>query len=105
MIKLSDAPKIDQRLIEHVIHFIRDTRWQQLPQAIQHQTRRCLLDALGALIAGAVTPVARLVAEIACSQFRGEDATILFHGNRAPACCRLFWLPRKWLQHAAARIF
>jgi 2-methylcitrate dehydratase PrpD len=85
MIKPSDDQEEGQRLIAHAMYFIRETRWQQLPQAVQHQTRRCLLDALGALIAGAVTPAARLVADTACSQFRGDEATILFHGSRVSA--------------------
>jgi 2-methylcitrate dehydratase PrpD len=85
MIKQSNDQEEGQRLIAHAIQFIRETRWQQLPQEVQHQTRRCLLDALGAMIAGAVTPVARLVADLACSQFRGDEATILFHGSRVSA--------------------
>jgi 2-methylcitrate dehydratase PrpD len=85
MIQMSHKPESGRQLIAHAINFIRDTRWVQLPQAVQHQARRCLLDALGALIAGAVTPAARLVADMACSQFRGDDATILFHGSRVSA--------------------
>ncbi len=85
MIELSHEPEAGRQLIEHAIHFIHDTRWPQLPQAVQHQIRRCLLDALGALIAGAVTPVSRLMKDMACSQFRGDEATILFHGNRVSA--------------------
>lgn len=85
MTNTSRPPKAGQDLIAHVLQFIRQTRWQQLPQAVQHQSRRCLLDALGALIAGAVTPAARLVTEVACSQFQGDEATILFHGSRVSA--------------------
>jgi 2-methylcitrate dehydratase PrpD len=69
-------------MIEHAIRFIRDVRWADFPEEVRHQTRRCLLDALGAMLAGAVTPAGRLVAEIARSQFPGDEATILFYGHR-----------------------
>lgn len=85
MIKLSHKPESGQQMIEHVIHFIRDTRWSQFPEAVRHQTRRCLLDSLGALLAGTVTPAGRLVTDIARMQFSGDEATILFYGHRVSA--------------------
>jgi 2-methylcitrate dehydratase PrpD len=70
-------------LTDKVIQFILDTEWQNLPPEVQHQTRRCLLDALGALIAGTATPVGGLMSRFAVSQFRGDEATILVSGKRA----------------------
>jgi 2-methylcitrate dehydratase PrpD len=74
---------VQQHLTDHAIRFILQTRWQALPPPVQHQARRCLLDTLGALLAGTQTPVARLTADFVASQFSGNEATILGDGRRA----------------------
>ncbi len=70
---------------EHVISFILDTEWPDLPEDIQHQSKRCLLDTLGAQIAGHPTPVGDLIASFALSQFPGNESTILVKGNNLSA--------------------
>ena len=70
---------------ESAIHFILNCSWDALPAEVQRQSRRCLLDLLGALIAGAQTPVARLTANLAQAQYAGAEATILAGGGRASA--------------------
>ena len=65
-----------------VIQFIRHTRWHDLPPAVQHQSKRCLLDALGALLAGVRTPVAEIMADLAQRQFPGDEATLLGRATR-----------------------
>jgi 2-methylcitrate dehydratase PrpD len=65
-----------------VIQFILGLAWRDLPLPVQHQAKRCLLDALGALLAGTRTPPGRLMARIARSQFPGNEATLLVHGHR-----------------------
>lgn len=67
------------------IQFIRQCSWDVLPAQVQRQARRCLLDLLGALIAGAQTPVAGLMADLAATQYAGDDATILAGGRRVSA--------------------
>ena len=42
------------------LDFIMETNWARLPGDVQHQANRCLLDTLGALLAGRQTPVAVL---------------------------------------------
>ena len=37
-----------------VIRFVLDTQWQNMPVDVQHQSKRCLLDTLGAMLAGVV---------------------------------------------------
>jgi hypothetical protein len=37
---------------DRVLDFVTSTRWEALPGAVQHQSRRCLLDLTGALVAG-----------------------------------------------------
>ena len=70
-------------LTHKTIRFILETQWNKLPNAVRHQSKRCLLDALGALIAGMETPVAQVMTQFAAEQFAGDQATILVKGNRA----------------------
>lgn len=73
----------DIRYTDRVIQFIKELNWEDLAPDLRHQSKRCLLDALGALIAGAQTPPAHIVAKIAEGQFRGSEATILVRGSKA----------------------
>jgi 2-methylcitrate dehydratase PrpD len=72
-------------LTDHAIDFALKTCWEDLPAAVQHQAKRCLLDTLGALIAGAQTPVADIMRQTAREQFGGGQATILVFGERVSA--------------------
>jgi len=72
-------------LTDHAIDFALRTRWEDLPAKVQHQSRRCLLDALGALIAGSQTPVAAIMRKTAVAQFGGGQATIMVSGEHASA--------------------
>jgi 2-methylcitrate dehydratase PrpD len=72
-------------LTSHAIDFTLNARWGDLPAAVQHQAKRCLMDTLGALIAGSQTPAARIMRKTACEQFSGDQATILVSGVRVAA--------------------
>ena len=69
----------------HVIDFILETDWQDLPKDIRHQSKRCFLDTLGAQIAGHRTPVGDLMASFAQTQFPGNESTILVKGDKLSA--------------------
>ena len=68
---------------DRVVSFTLDTRWAGLPCEVQHQAKRCLLDVLGALLAGTRAPAARLMADFARTQFSGDQAAILGASARA----------------------
>jgi 2-methylcitrate dehydratase PrpD len=70
---------------DRVVQFVVESAWRNLPGAVQQQARRCLLDALGALIAGTQAPVAALMAELAASQYGGNQSTILVDGRMVSA--------------------
>ena len=72
-------------MTDHAIGFALGTRWQDLSPEVQHQTKRCLLDTLGALLAGTQTPVGRMMAQVATDQYGGSDATILADGRKVSA--------------------
>ena len=69
-------------LTNRVLRFISETRFEDLPDNVIHQAKRCLLDTLGALLAGSDTPVVRIMSSFATKYFRGTEATILVSGER-----------------------
>ena len=70
---------------DHVADFILGLSWDELPADVRQRARLCLLDALGAALAGTLTPVSRIAAGYASTLWRGDGATILLHGRRARA--------------------
>ncbi len=75
--------EIKKSFTDHVIRFITQTRWPDLPEAVRRQAKRCLLDALGAMIAGMETPVGDIMTEMATEQYPGSQASILVKNRRA----------------------
>jgi 2-methylcitrate dehydratase PrpD len=73
------------KLSRDVVAFVQTIGWHHLPGEVQHQSKRCLLDTLGALIAGWRTPVAAIMRRSAVSQFGGDQAKILVSGERVSA--------------------
>jgi 2-methylcitrate dehydratase PrpD len=69
-------------LTDFAVQFIVDTEWENVPAAVQHQAKRCLMDTLGALIAGNETPVREVMTRVAKKQLCGDEATILVSGER-----------------------
>ena len=69
-------------LTDKVLRFISDIRFEDLPDNIIHQAKRCLLDTLGARLAGSDTPVVRIMNSFATKYFQGSEATILVSGER-----------------------
>ncbi|MCP3952222.1 MAG: MmgE/PrpD family protein [Desulfobacterales bacterium] len=72
-------------LTDHAVDFTLNTCWENLPAKVQHQAKRCLMDTLGALIAGSQTPVADIMRKVALAQFGGDQATIMVSGERVSA--------------------
>lgn len=73
------------QLTDHAIDFTLTTQWEELPTEVRHQAKRCLLDTLGALIAGSQTPVAKMMQKIALEQYSGHQATLLVCGQQVSA--------------------
>ena len=72
-------------LNSHALDFIKNTTWDGLPGQVKHQAKRCLMDALGALIAGRETPVGSIMETMVTEQFPGDQASILTSGTRVSA--------------------
>ncbi len=63
--------------------FIAKTRWQDLPAAVKEKARMCLIDNLGAALAGTLTRVSRICADYARATWPLNQATILLHGKKS----------------------
>ena len=70
---------------ELTLEFILETAWSDLPASVRRQSKRCLLDTLGALLAGTRTPVADIMERMVLDQFEGNQAHILGSGRTASA--------------------
>jgi 2-methylcitrate dehydratase PrpD len=59
--------------------FVAETRWEDLPAAVQRKARMCFADGLGTTLAGTLTRVSRISADYAAEAWGGDQATILRH--------------------------
>jgi 2-methylcitrate dehydratase PrpD len=70
---------------EKVGQFVAETRWADLPEAVQNQARRCLVDVLGAALSGTLARVSEITSAYAAETWPGDEATVLLRGRRANA--------------------
>ena len=66
---------------EALVDYALSAQWDDFPFAVQHQSKRCLMDALGAMIAGTQTPVALLMNRYVVSQM-GKGPALLVNTRR-----------------------
>jgi len=66
--------------MERVTAFIAHAEWPSFPEAVREKAYLCLLDDLGAVLAGVPTPVSRIAAECAAAQMSGKQATVVATG-------------------------
>jgi len=64
-----------------VTSFIHETQWHDLPKDVRHQSRRCLLDTLGAGISGSRTKLSKIIHDFAASAFGGRGAYLWLDGR------------------------
>jgi 2-methylcitrate dehydratase PrpD len=65
--------------------FIATVTWESLPELVQEKVRMCLVDSLGAMLAGTLARISQIGAEYAAITWPGDQATILLHAKRASA--------------------
>ena len=63
--------------------FIVNTRWKTLSDPVRDKIRMCLMDDLGATLAGTTTRVSRICTDYAVQTWKGNAATILLKGIQA----------------------
>jgi 2-methylcitrate dehydratase PrpD len=69
----------------NLTNFIHQLRFQDLPEHVVAQARRCVLDLLGVAAGGTQTPLSQIIRHHAVRHFasRDQEARILFDGRRA----------------------
>lgn len=75
-------------MTDSAVDFIHQLHFETLPDAVQHQARRCLLDLVGVAAAGTSTPLSRVARDhaarhLACASDDGPR--LLFDGRRVSA--------------------
>jgi 2-methylcitrate dehydratase PrpD len=75
---------------ELAAEFIANTRWDDLPEAVQHKVKMCLVDIVAAMVGGTLTPVSDITAAYAPLAWPGDQATILLHDRQASAAGAAF---------------
>lgn len=82
----SDDPRAAKgAFTAHVIDFVLDLAWSDVPAEIRSRITSLLRDFIAVSLAGRVTPTAQIAADYAVAQHAGEAATVLFDGRRASA--------------------
>lgn len=66
-----------------VINFVHEIRYEDLPEEVTHQAKRCLLDLVGVAAAGSQTKLAAIARDHAVTQYAAGDtgARLLFDGR------------------------
>jgi 2-methylcitrate dehydratase PrpD len=64
-----------------IVPFIHELTWSELPAAIQHQARRCLVDTLGAAMGGRKTAVSTIIYDYAATVYGGAGAYLWWDGR------------------------
>ncbi len=59
---------------QRVIDFCLNTQWDDFPDTVQHQSKKALLDNLGVLIAGGLSPVSRITNEFVEEQMDASNS-------------------------------
>jgi 2-methylcitrate dehydratase PrpD len=74
---------------QRAVGFALDTKWNELPEPVQHQSKRALLDNLGVLIAGGITPASRITNAFVEDQLTGSNpkaaCTVVSTGKKVSA--------------------
>ncbi len=65
----------------NAIDFIHDVTWEDIPQAVRHQAKRCLLDTIGVAIGAHKTETTRIIYDHAALCFGGDGGKLWFNGR------------------------
>jgi 2-methylcitrate dehydratase PrpD len=60
----------------HITPFIHELSWRDLPEPVQVQARRCLLDTIGSAVAGRQTKLSQIIHDYCASTYAGKGAEL-----------------------------
>jgi len=66
---------------DRLVEFILGTSWSQIPEGAKEKSKLCLIDALGASIAGSGTRVGEIVTGFVKDFWNGDEATVILSGR------------------------
>jgi 2-methylcitrate dehydratase PrpD len=64
-----------------VFEFTKNLTWEAIPNDVQHQSKRCLLDLIGVASAGRTTPTSDMINNHAAAMFGGGKSALFFDGR------------------------
>jgi 2-methylcitrate dehydratase PrpD len=64
-----------------VVNFVHETCWEDLPEGVRKQARRCALDTIGAAVGGRAMPLSEIIHDFAASAFGGRGAVLWLDGR------------------------
>jgi 2-methylcitrate dehydratase PrpD len=67
---------------QYAVKFIRDLKLERVPKAVVHQAKRCLLDLVGAGLAGAHVRGAGILLDFSSDQMKGRREATVIRGGR-----------------------
>ena len=73
-----------EKIREILSEFIVRTKYEELPERVVHQTKRCLLDFMGMAIGGSKIGLSPIIADLMFRQGGIEEATIIGDGRKLP---------------------
>ncbi len=68
-------------IIVNVTDFIHDLTWDDVPDQVRHQAKRCLLDTIGVATGGRQTDTSRIIYDHAARFFGGTGGVLWFDGR------------------------
>ena len=82
--------EINDESRQRVLRFIGECAWKDLSEPVQTKLKACMLDCLGATLAGIPTAVARVADEYAAETWQGSGSTVLRSGRDTAAIAAAF---------------
>ena len=73
--------RVSRKMPVDVISFIHETRWNDLPEDVRRQARRCLLDTLGAGVSASRTKLSKIIHDFSAVSFGGRGAYLWLDGR------------------------
>ncbi len=71
----------ENKSLNHILSFIHETKFHDLPPAVRERTMWCTLDLIGSLCGGRQTRLSQIIRDHASEAFGGTQATILLDGR------------------------
>lgn len=69
--------KPDKVILETLSEYVVSLQLTEIPNEVQHQAKMCLIDVCGVILAGAKTPSAKMLSDIACITYGAGNSDVI----------------------------